>query len=317
MDKPAAASAPLVNQTYLPACLENGLLLRWPANNMPIRVYVAPFNWHEKSKQQNSYQYQAMVHEAFGLWSQLTKGLVSFQFVSELRQSQINVLWRRVDRKTLGHCEYAYSPSGAMYSAEIQIGISDGLVHPEYNNPGEVQHTVIHEIAHALGIAGHSDQAQDIMYVPHQYGIDKPSARDADTLRLLYHLPVGFDYSAVAQQLKLKGPLSFERTVMAYLGHIETTPNASGQALSAPAPKKVLPNNTQALFHQQDILTQISQFHIQTQHVKVAKNVKQLYVQNRAKSPTLPLNQTETAKPAKPSPPTVQPSAPPSQPPQP
>jgi hypothetical protein len=95
-----------MERTYLDACLKDGITVRWPDSAMPIRVYVAPFRWYEKSKQQESYAYNQMVYDAFSTWSRLSGELVRFQFVAGLDDSQIDLNWRRVDRKSLGHCEY-------------------------------------------------------------------------------------------------------------------------------------------------------------------------------------------------------------------
>jgi hypothetical protein len=262
---------------YLELCQKNDRLLRWSDAAMPIKVYVAPFKWHESSKQQHGYLYQEMVRDAFTVWASLSKGKIRFQFVQTVRDSQIDVKWRRVDRSTLGHCEYSFSEHGEIYSAEVQIGLTDGLVHPEYNSMTEVKHTVVHEIAHALGIAGHSDQPDDIMYVPHQYGIAAPSPRDVATLQRLYRLPVGFEYKAVYQQLlhrgQITGPCTFNRTVAAYLGELGLAANT----VATPA----LPNRSDVLHHQQELLTRMSQFAIQTQQVQVRPEVKKLFIQRK------------------------------------
>jgi hypothetical protein len=268
-----------VKDTYLTHCLKNGKLLRWADKAMPIQVYIAPFNWHEASKQQNRYLYSQMVQDSFKHWTTVCQGKVSFQFVTELRQSQINVLWRPVDRNTLGHCEYMFTPQGELYSAEIQIGLSDGRLHPQYNTLSEVRHTVLHEIGHALGIAGHSDQSGDIMYVPHEYGVVAPSERDVATMDLLYRLPVGFDYAAVAPMIQTPAPITFNRVAARFLKEPEHTTTPSTPA------KRPLPNQTHILHEQQDILTRMSQFYVQTQHVKVRRDVQTLFIKKKPGQP--------------------------------
>ena len=263
---------------YLELCQKNDRLLRWADAAMPIKVYIAPFKWHERSKQQQDYLYVEMVRQAFLTWARLSEGKVKFAFETEIRNSQIDLKWRRVDRSTLGHCEYTFNASGEIYSAEIQIGITDGLVHPQYNSMDEVKHTVVHEIGHAIGLVGHSNQSGDIMYVPHQYGICDPSERDVATLQRLYKLPVGFDYKAVFQQLshraQLSGPCTFSRTAAAYLGEI-------GVAANTVASPATLPNRSDVLHHHQELLTRMNQFAIQTQQVKVPQKVRNLYIHKK------------------------------------
>ena len=100
------------------------------------------------------------------------------------------VEWRRVDRKSLGNCSFNYDKESRLYSAEVSIGISDGIIHKRYMDENEVYHTILHEIGHALGL-GHSNHPNDIMYTPHQYGITNLSQRDINSVRWLYSLPYG------------------------------------------------------------------------------------------------------------------------------
>jgi hypothetical protein len=292
---------------YLAQCLKNDRLVRWADKAMPLPVHIAPFTWYEKHKQQHRYQYIEMVRQSFETWAQHSQGAVKFVFVTELRDSLINLVWRRVDRNTLGHCTYEVNPSGEIFTAEISIGLTDGKVHPGYDSMDEVRHTVVHEIAHALGIAGHSEQQGDIMYVPHQYGIAAPSARDIATLQTLYRLPVGFDYKAVAQQLKLPTHTHLNATIQAFLGEVPIAELA--QPVRPP-----LPNRTDVLLGHQDLLTQINQFYVQTQHVQVRKEVKHLFVQPKPTPFQPPLAEAaEVQNPQKPilSPPSVPPLPPP------
>ena len=190
----------LMLDTYLVANIKDVGLIRWEYTGHPLQVYIAPFHWYQKEKQDNAKHYEQMIWQGFELWSQLSGGILTFRRVATLNESQINVVWRRVDRKSLGHCEYMWDPKGRIYSAEISIGLSDGSVHRYYDNPEEVKRTILHEIGHALGL-GHSNHIRDIMYPTHQIGVNQISMRDVETLSWLYQLPIGFDYLSEAQRL--------------------------------------------------------------------------------------------------------------------
>lgn len=274
-----------MSRTYLAECLKDGHLTRWPDNAMPIQVYIAPFVWYEKKKQQESLIYRQMVLDALNAWQRATDNHVRFSVVSQLNQSQINFKWRRVDRRSLGHCTYETDNLFRLFSAEIQIGISDGLLHARYQDAGEVQHTILHEIGHALGLVGHSDGAGDIMYVPHQYGVHALSPRDIETIRWLYRLPVGFDYRAIGKKYKLPPGFTLDDVIHRIEARIqgvpvedpapdETTPHpapegeanaASPPAFSTGAPAA---HRTRSLEEQHAILSEMGRFYIRTQNIK-------------------------------------------------
>lgn len=268
-----------MRRTYLEECLKDGLTVRWPDSAMPIKVYVAPFRWYEKSKQNESFAYNQMVFDAFDLWSQVSNGKIRFQYVAQLDGSQIDVSWRRVDRKSLGHCQYMVNQQSLLYSAEIKIGISDGIVHGQYNDMDEVKHTILHEIAHALGLIGHSDHADDIMYVPHQYGVTNISSRDIETLNTLYRLPTAFDYLAAGRKLELKEPFTLERV----LDQLEGRKEEQGKRIDFIPPPP--PENPEVLMNQHDILSQMGKFHLATQNIKVDPNLKKMFIHKKNRPP--------------------------------
>ena len=204
IDTSPMPTLPENTDTYLINCLREGNVVRWAAAVMPLKVYIAPFQWYEKEKQKNAQAYMNMAWDSFQAWTRLTNGAVKFQRVLSLNESQINLIWRRVDRKSLGHCKTEWNAKGQIYGAEISIGLSDGLLFAQYNSPVEVKHTILHEIGHALGILGHSEDPTDIMYVPHQYGVADLTARDVRTVEWLYALPVGCHVPTEAHRLGLK-----------------------------------------------------------------------------------------------------------------
>lgn len=184
-------------QTYLQQSLRNGKIMRWADNCMPLRIYIAPFRFY--SKQGEDYKYREMVLRALNTWQSVSGGKVTFAIVDSLSASQINLDWKRVDRQALGHCIFNFDGYNRVYSAEIQIGISDGVIHQGYMDENEVYHTILHEVGHSLGL-GHSSCEKDIMYTPHKYGVVTLSENDKTSLRWLYKMPVGASVTEIANK---------------------------------------------------------------------------------------------------------------------
>lgn len=174
--------------------------MRWTF--MPLKVYIAPMKFY--SKQGEDYKYRGMVKQALETWQKASGGKVSFKIVPTLLESNVNIEWKRVDRQALGYCAFQYDPNNRLYSAEVQIGLTEGLVHAQYMDEDEVYHTILHEIGHALGL-GHSPYKTDIMYTPHQKGIKTLSKNDKLTLKWLYILPQGATPAEVASKYGTSG----------------------------------------------------------------------------------------------------------------
>lgn len=230
------------SKTYLQHCLsKNGHLSRWPQSLMPLCVYIAPFRWYKSMSEVEGYKYRSMVLNAFNTWQSALSGMVTFNVVSNLNDSHINVEWKRVERKSLGNCHFNYDNLGRYYSAEVNIGLSDGIIHKKYMDENEVYHTILHEVGHAIGL-GHSPNIEDIMYTPHQYGRVNLTMNDIQTARFLYKFEVGKTVNEILNQYSHMGAKNLDHLVSLLLGE-KSDFQKTMDGINSPSSKDLIQEN--------------------------------------------------------------------------
>lgn len=169
---------------------------------MPLKVFIAPMNFYSKRGQDT--KYRGFVKRALDEWTKVSNGKVSFVIVNNIYDSQVNIEWKRVERKALGMCYFQYDKYNRLGSAEVSIGLTEGLVHADYMDEGEVYHTILHEIGHAIGL-GHSPFKDDIMYTPHQKGVMHVGPGDRLSINWLYTFPHGKTVNEIASKYNVSG----------------------------------------------------------------------------------------------------------------
>ncbi len=243
-------------KTYLQESVKNGRLIRW--NMMPLKVYIAPMKFY--SKQGQDAKYRAYVKKALDEWHKVSNGKVSFVIVDTLLQSNVNIDWKRVERKALGHCYFQYDNANRLYSAEVAIGLTEGLVHADYMDEEEVYHTILHEIGHAIGL-GHSPFKKDIMYTPHQKGIVHVGEGDRLSINWLYTFPQGKTVSEIASKFGVSGS-DLDEVVARIISKQTKTEFEKVKDQVSQAP-------TRDLLEEQETIANLRKYHMSMQNIKI------------------------------------------------
>ena len=233
---------------------------------MPLRIFIAPLRFY--SKQGQDYKYRQMVLDALQTWQTASMGKVTFAIVNSLNESQINLDWKRVDRQALGHCYFSFDAQNRLYSAEVKIGISDGLIHKDYMAEDEVYHTILHEIGHTLGL-GHSPAENDIMYTPHKYGSVALSNSDKLTLQWLYKLNIGATADEISSRNNVHGN-DIDEIVSKLIQ--KNIPSEFEKV------KKELTSPQKDLLTEQENIADLKKYNLALQNVKVSDDVRKFFV---------------------------------------
>lgn len=186
-----------VGENYIEQAPLGDEILRWDAKTFPLKVYI------KKSTQTTlPVYYEPAITKAFLQWQNI--GPVSFRFINN--ENDANILVDIISSQTMKKCEgadckYVVAFTQPTYNdsllKKMDITFYDMNMAKRFFSEREIYNTALHEIGHSLGIMGHSQNSDDLMYMQKSKdeAIDRYrsdfqyiSPRDANTLSLLYKL---------------------------------------------------------------------------------------------------------------------------------
>jgi predicted Zn-dependent protease/TolA-binding protein len=174
---------------YLPQMASrNGIgPLRWPSRRMPIKVFI-----HDGSSTPG-YQtcFRDILTRCFNDWSSASEGRVKFVMVPMAEEAQLEVVWEADPRCIADQAEAGeakvYTDQDGIADCQVKI-MTRSLSRDLPLTPNRMRAICLHEIGHALGLAGHTDNPMDIMFYSASFQDNwrELGERDARTIRLLY-----------------------------------------------------------------------------------------------------------------------------------
>ncbi|HMY53534.1 MAG TPA: tetratricopeptide repeat protein [Candidatus Obscuribacter sp.] len=169
-----------------------GQLLSWPASRMPIKVYVAPGTGVNGFKP----SFDRVLRNSFNEWSEASQGLVTFQFVDKPAEANLTCTWlgdagSLRNRAEAGETNISADSKGICQGSIKLLTVPLMPALPVTEN--FLKQTCLHEIGHALGFGGHTNNPADVMFFTVRF-IDKEpqlGLRDSRSIQMLYQGQAG------------------------------------------------------------------------------------------------------------------------------
>jgi len=172
---------------------------RWDQGQMPLRVFVASGAGVEDYKD----EFAGIFKKAFADWCEATQGKVSVSYVESPQNANIVCKWTANVKDLANPAEGGQAfvqmvLQRSIIKADLLLLTHDVRVPATVTPESYMRFICLHEIGHALGLAGHSSQPGDIMFslMNYEAATKELTDRDKKTILALYGAPATAGHSA-------------------------------------------------------------------------------------------------------------------------
>jgi predicted Zn-dependent protease len=166
------------------------ILLRWPDEKMPLKVHLPrpPDGLFEEPE-----GIFDSVRDGVLEWTDVASpGVPSFVFVENPGEADIPIVWAEEPEGDWYIAFCAYEGHAGMKRLDVShILVTARIAEGRVADLHDIHEVMLHEMGHALGLAGHSPSPDDIMGTGRRPGVTDLSQRDRNTLKALYARPIG------------------------------------------------------------------------------------------------------------------------------
>lgn len=161
---------------YYQSITESGKPKRWPLSRLPLKVFISNGNdEHGQAVPGFREEFNYLLLNSLDDWVKASQNRLSYRVVTDANQADIWCTWtndpaflREAGNKVeqgAAHVSSVTLPDGSRLIQNVHVVIL--IIARETQKPlttDEMRMTCLHELGHALGMAGHSTNNRDVMF---------------------------------------------------------------------------------------------------------------------------------------------------------